>query len=413
MKDYVIFVIMSRVPRLFVALPILNESENIETLLDCLRQQSFSNFEVVVCVNQYDDWWQNPNKVVICEDNLKSIEFLKLADDINIHIIDRSSKGKGWPAKKGGVGWARKTVMDYIITISDIDDIIVSIDADTYYPSDYLQSISDYFVKNEKSGGLAISYYHKLVGYDTDRLILRYEIYMRYYLLNMFRIRNPYSFTALGSAMAFPVWSYRKVGGLTPVSAGEDFYFLQKLVKSSGIGVNCSSVAYPSARMSDRVDFGTGPALIKGNAGNWESYPHYQCTFFDQIEITYSLFNKLYEENVETPMDEFLIQQFGRTNIWEPLRNNYKDQRNFINACVNKVDGLRILQFLRKMQSTNKFRDEKIIYDYLSTYFNDKIDNNLRMRLESFDYRNSPVELLSELRDFLFLKEMEMRKKVI
>lgn len=398
---------------IYVALPIFNEAESIDQILSCLKLQKFSRFEIVACVNQYDSLWQKSGKKSICEDNHKCMELLKGEKSLNIHIIDRSTKGKGWPAKKGGVGWARKTIMDYIVTISDKDDIIVSIDADTYYPPDYLTALFNYFACNPKSGGLAIPYYHKLTNDFTDRLILRYEIYMRYYLLNMIRINNPYSYTALGSAMAFPVWAYCKVGGLTPVPAGEDFYFLQKLVKSMSIGLFCPSVAYPSPRMSDRVIFGTGPALIKGNTGNWDSYPHYHYSFFDQVEKTYNLFSQLYLENIEMPMDEFLIQQYGTKNIWEPLRKNYKDQKNFERACINKVDGLRILQFLRKKQATIKLRDEEIIYDYLSIYFKEEIDNNLLMELAGFDYLVSPIKLLSELRDFLFLKEMEMRKKSI
>lgn len=401
---------MPSTSRIYIALPVLDESKNISPLLNCLRLQSFSNFEIVVCVNQYDDWWNNSDKLLICKDNLKSIELLNPADDLNIHFIDRSTKGKGWPAKRGGVGWARKTLMDYITNISDRNDIIVSIDADTYYPPDYLQSIFDYFVENETSGGLAIPYYHKLASDETDRLILRYEIYMRYYLLNMIRVKNPYGFTALGSAMAFPVWAYKKVGGLTPVSAGEDFYFLQKLVKATNIGNFCSSIAYPSPRFSNRVDFGTGPAIIKGKSGDWESYPNYHYCFFDEVEKTYNLFHNLYEKNIETPMDEFLETQTKKKNIWNPLRKNYKDRKNFMGACVNKVDGLRILQFLRKQQTTVEISDEEIIHDYLNLYYKDEIDGNLLLELKEFRYASSSIELLNELRDFLFQKEMELRK---
>ena len=404
---------MSKIPRIYVALPILNESENINALINCLRLQSFSNFKVVVCVNQYDSWWQESDKIAICEDNIKSIELLKLENDLDIHIIDRSTNGTGWTSKKGGVGWARKTIMDYIVTISDKENIIVSIDADTYYPPDYLQSIFNYFYENKKAGGVAIPYYHKLNNDDTDRLILCYEIYIRYYLVNMIRINNPYSFTALGSAMAFPVWAYLKVGGLTPVSAGEDFYVLQKLVKSTSIGLWCPSVAHPSPRFSDRVDFGTGPALIKGNSGDWESYPNYHHRFFDEIEKTYGLFDDLFMNDITTPMDEFLEGQSKKKDIWKPLRNNYKDQKNFVRACSNKVDGLRILQFLRKQQATIEICDEEIIYDYLVCYCNDEIDDNLLSELEEFSYASSSVELLNKLRNFLFHKEMELRKKSI
>lgn len=402
---------MSNTPRIYVALPVLNESENIKAVLNCLMLQSFSRFEAVACVNQYNNWWQDAGKVDSCIDNQKSLELLGLTKNLNIQIIDRGSKGKGWPPKKGGVGWARKTLMDHIALKADKNDLIVSIDADTYYPPDYLQSVFDFFVENKKLVGLALPYYHKLNNDETDRLILRYEIYMRYYLLNMMRINNPYAYTALGSAMAFPVWAYRKAGGLTPVAAGEDFYFLQKLVKLGTIGIWSSSVAHPSSRFSDRVIFGTGPALIKGQDGDWSSYPHYHYSLFDKVSTTYKLFGKLYNNKTQTPMDEFLKEQFKTENIWEPLRKNYNDKKNFVRACINKVDGLRILQFLRKQQADMETKDEEIIYDYLVNYHKDEIDSKLLSNLENFDYKDSTIELLSALRDFLYRKEMEIREQ--
>lgn len=408
-----IFAHMSETPRIYIALPILNESENINVILACLLAQTFSGFEIVACVNQYDSWWQNDDKVNVCEDNIKSIELLEDAVSLNIHIIDRCTVGNGWPVKRGGVGWARKTIMDYIASKANNSDIIVSIDADTYYPPDYLQSVFDFFTDNEKVVGLAVPYYHRLNNDETDRLILHYEIYMRYYLLNMMRINNPYGYTALGSAMAFPIWAYRKAGGLTPVAAGEDFYFLQKLVKLGRIGIWSLSVAYPSPRFSDRVAFGTGPALIKGNNGDWTSYPHYHFTLFDKVADTFSLFENLYNNGIETPMDEFLKEQTKTENIWEPLRNNYKDQPNFVRACINKVDGLRILQFLRKQHTNIDKRDETIIYDYLVNYFKREINDKLMLKLKHLDYENSSIELLQELRDFLFDKEMELRKSKV
>ncbi len=398
-------------PTIYVALPVLNESDNIVKLIDCLSLQSYSNFKLIVCVNQYDSWWGILDKVAQCEDNVVSLKLLKSVKYIYIEILDHSTKGLGWSDKKGGVGWARKTIMDYIASKANKNDIIVSIDADTYYPTDYLQSIVDFFNENKDVCGLAVPYYHNLNNDDTDRLILRYEIYMRYYLLNMMRINNPYDYTALGSAMAFPVWAYIKVGGLTPVASGEDFYFLQKLVKHSKIGVWSNSVAYPSPRYSNRVLFGTGPALIKGQSGDWSSYPHYHYSLFDKVGETYNIFGELFKNaELTTPLDEFLKSQTNTNNIWSPLLSNYKDQKNFILACANKVNGLRILQYLRKQHENVELCDEDIIYNYLLTYYNDEIDDKLLNDVKNMNYQESSIEMLNELRDFLFHKEMELRK---
>jgi hypothetical protein len=285
-------------------------------------------------------------------------------------------------------------------------------DADTFYPDNYLFSISQHFNKNPEHLGISIPYFHKLKGDDTDKHILRYEIYMRYYALNMLRIQNPYNFTALGSALALPIWAYNKIGGMTPVKSGEDFYLLQKLVKNGTIGQWLETTAYPSSRFSDRVLFGTGPAVIKGAKGDWTSYPLYLSKSFDLVKQTYDLFPELYKKNIKTPLTSFLHDQLKVNELWEPLRKNYKDEANFIKACVNKVDGLRILQFLRFQNSKlDRINNELILKDYLTEYFVDEMDSSLYNILERLDFNSSTVNELDYLRNFLYSEEMKLRKK--
>ena len=73
---------MSAVGKLLIALPILNEFENIEEFIRCIKNQNNQDFELVVCVNQYDDWWNDPEKVALCEDNQKCIAYLKQVSGI-------------------------------------------------------------------------------------------------------------------------------------------------------------------------------------------------------------------------------------------------------------------------------------------------------------------------------------------
>ncbi len=396
--------------RLYLALPVLNEFSQLPQFLHSLENQQFTDFELVVCVNQYDHWWHEAEKKAACEDNQKSLQWLRQYDKFPLKIIDNSSPGRGWAAKKGGVGRARKTIMDAIVAFSGKQDIIVSMDADTYYPGNYLSVVAGYFRDNPKHLGLSLPYFHKLTGdEEADRLMLRYEVYMRYYALNMIRINNPFRFSALGSAMAFPAWAYRKVGGLTPVQGGEDFYFLQKLVKTGPIGYAASTMAYPSSRFSDRVSFGTGPALIKGRAGNWDSYPFFPSELFDKTGATFGLFPGLFEHDLPTPMDDFLKETFKTENVWGLLRNNYKDRVNFVRACENKVDGLRILQFLKKNYAgdgTNLLPLTSFIRKYMPGAFSEEELSEL----EEKGFERTKLALLARLREQFFQRETEMRK---
>ena len=391
----------------------MDESENLLSLIEDIELQDYPKLTLVACVNQYDHWWKEEKNLPICTDNKKSLEILQDEKKIPITIIDKSTKGKGWKKKKGGVGFARKTIKDHISGIANPNDIIISIDGDTSYPSNYASAIADFFKSNKKALGLALPYYHKLSGNITDRLILRYEIYMRYYLLNMLRINNPYAFTAIGSAMACTVASYKKAGGLTPVMSGEDFYFLQKLAKTGNVGIWCNTIAYPSSRFSNRVLFGTGPALIKGNTGDWSSYPIYHFDFFNEVEETFKGFFELYE-NIEKQlaMETFLRKQFNDENIWSPIRNNYKDINNFIKGCYNKVDALRILQYLRNRQPTTMWSNEKILLSYLEKYHREFIEKNSFQLVSDFDFQQSDIDIMSSMRELLFEIETEERKKL-
>ena len=396
----------------YIALPVLNESGEILEFLKMIKDQDEKDFFLVVCVNQYDHWWGDEKYRSWCDDNQQCLQILDAEKELPIKVIDRSSKGKGWPRKKGGVGHARKVIMDWISENAKDDDIILSMDADTVYPVDYLSTVKRFFEENTKSWGLAIPYYHKLTGdIIQDRLILRYEIYMRCFLLNMLRIENPYAFTALGSAMAFPVWAYRKAGGLTPVLSGEDFYFLQKLVKYGSINLNVSTTASPSSRLSDRVTFGTGPALIRGNQGDWSSYPIYAPGLFDEIRKTFQLFSELFEKDIPTPMDDFLKQQFRSSDLWGSMRQNYKDRENFIRACQNKVDGLRILQFLKFRQLSENIVDEISLKDCLEK--DDLLENNQQPMKDILEngLLLALVRNLQIIRNSLFEREMKLRLK--
>lgn len=397
--------------KIFICLPILNESENISDLLGTLKKQSFKNFELIACVNQPEEWWKEDDKIDQCYDNQKSIEILKNENQFPITIIDKSSKGNGWQGKQKGVGWARKLGMDKAADLGCENDLIVSIDADTEYPENYLSSVADIFSRKSKIVGLANPYYHRLTqNKEANSAILRYEIYMRNYAINMLLIDNPYHFTALGSAMATTVKTYNRMGGISPKASGEDFYFLQKLSKFGPLEHWNKYKVYPAARFSTRVNFGTGPAMIKGNTGDWSSYPIYHFKLFEKIKSTYDTFPDLYEKDMDTPMTFFLQNQLKKEDVWKSLRQNYKTTNQFVKACTTLVDGLRVLQFLK--QETDQ--DEILQSEYLRSnllYFS-TINNEYSSQLKDLASSANLNELssLEKLRDTLANFEYSLRK---
>ncbi|MCK4978972.1 MAG: glycosyltransferase family 2 protein [Candidatus Delongbacteria bacterium] len=389
--------------KIYVAIPALNELEYIPKLIEDLVAQSLKDFKVFICVNNPDEWWNDPEKRIQCENNVNTIEYLKSVSDIDITIIDKASQGRGWTGKKKGVGFARQVLFEAIDSVSAEEDIVISLDADTRIPKDYIDSVSKTFKANKKALLLTNPYYHELSGDESiDRAILRYELYMRYYMLNLLKIGSPYSFTALGSAITFKIAGYRKINGITPKEAGEDFYFVNRMKKAGSVLIMNKEVVKPSSRESDRVPFGTGPAVIKGQMGSWESYPFYDVQGFDRIGKTYELFGSLFREDISTPIDDFITENLG-TNIWAPLRKNFKTEQNFIRACHEKVDGLRILQVLRYYQKGDSLEN-------FITFSREKLDIDIK---DDFSFESISIKELNTIRDIYFEREKQLRSDVM
>lgn len=393
---------------LYVAIPAIDELDHLPVTLDNLAAQRVNYpFTVYVCVNQPESWWNNPDKIDVCQNNQQLIKFIRNYPKLPVEIIDKSSLGNGWGDKNHGVGWARRTLFDHILSVATAEDVIVSLDADTCVKPEYLQSIGENF-ENRTLTAVSLPYYHRLTDDDAaNRAILRYEIYMRSYLINLYGISSPYNFTAVGSAIAVRVEALRKIGNITPMKSGEDFYLLQKLRKMAPISNWNAQAVYPAARFSARVYFGTGPAMIKGNEGHWESYPIYHYSLFSSIKDTYLQLAKLYTEDFETPFLQFLKEQYRDDKLWVPIRQNSKTLERFERAFHEKADGLRILQYLKEVNPTQGKTDSVALRENMMHFFDGTIPDFMP---EGYELSDLTIEQLDIIRNMLFEKEMQLRK---
>lgn len=389
----------------------MDELDNLPAFIECIRQQSYPRIKLFICVNQPDSWWGRADKLQACHNNIASLHYLEDIHGIALTVIDRCSEGKGWTAKRSGVGWARKVLMDAIADIANANDVLISLDADTTFERDYFKTVVEGVTANPQASAIAVPYYHRLTGdEEKDRAILRYEIYMRHYAINLWRIGSPYAFTAVGSAIALSMKAYRAINGITPHKSGEDFYFLQKLRKYGPVLTWIPQKVYPAARYSDRVGFGTGPAMIKGRTGNWDSYPIYPYAYFDEVRQTYDLFPALFAHDAITPFDGFLKERFGEDSIWKPLRDNSKTQKQFVRACHHKIDAFRVLQFLKWRSSVDEAANEESLFHCFETHYTE-VFRSLSFSVSGFLLSTAPVKHLDELRNLLCNIESEYQKK--
>ncbi len=254
--------------RLIVMVPCLNEPEIIQTLssLWACDSPEFA-CEVIVVVNESEtssDGIKTAN-----ENTYRQLLAWKQANDRNGMIL-HPIYARSVNAKSAGAGMARKIGMDEAVRrfndLGKSDGIIVSLDADCLVSVNYLQQIGQTFTSNKYCFAATINFRHRVdeLSDEKQRLgIQLYEDYLHYYKKALDFTGFPNSIYTIGSAFAVRVDAYVKQGGMNRRQAGEDFYFLNKLTNLGAITEITEAFVYPSARVSDRVPFGTGAAMNK------------------------------------------------------------------------------------------------------------------------------------------------------
>src|SRR5262249_26021974 len=142
--------------------------------------------------------------------------------------------------------------------------VIVGFDADCRCERNYLTAIERHFERNSNSPGCSIYFEHPLNGPLEPAIyeaIAEYELHLRYYVQALRFGGFPHAFHTIGSSMAVRAGVYRKQGGMNKRKAGEDFYFLHKIIPLGGFTNLVETRVIPSPRASDRVPFGTGKAV--------------------------------------------------------------------------------------------------------------------------------------------------------
>jgi hypothetical protein len=119
--------------------------------------------------------------------------------------------------------------------------------------------------------------------------IINYELHQRYYLEAVRYTGYPYAYHTVGSAFAVRAAAYCRQGGMSKRQAGEDFYFIQKVAMQGNFSECHSTTVHPSARPSDRVPFGTGPAVARQLAEPDAPYLTYAPELFRHLRTFYAL----------------------------------------------------------------------------------------------------------------------------
>jgi glycosyltransferase involved in cell wall biosynthesis len=284
---------------IIVVIPCFNETQlikSLESLNNCDLPKGW--VEIITVINN-SEFSSNTIK----ETNAKTLKLaeqwatLNARNGISFYFINANNL----PDKDAGVGLARKIGMDEaVIRFEQInkDGIIACFDADSTCATNYLVELEKHFQLFPKSPACSIHFEHPLQGNEFSQenyqAIEAYELHLRVYKNALQFCGFPFAFHTIGSSMAVKSKAYQKQGGMNKRKAGEDFYFLQKMMTLGNFSELKTTVIYPSPRVSDRVPFGTGRAMQNYLSNEQKNYTTYSMESFLDLKQFVEQLDNLY-----------------------------------------------------------------------------------------------------------------------
>lgn len=345
-----------------IVIPSLAEAANLPRTLESLSHNPadlLDRFIILVVVNQRAD--ATYEETVDNLETLKSLPLWKKQYRLhNLCWVDAVSSGRELPHKQG-VGLARKIGLDLalpLLNYQNEDPILICLDADTLVQPDYLPAITRHFA-HSPAGGTSISYRHRPAADPTGQSAIdRYELFLRVYVLGLELAGSPYAFHTVGSAMACRASAYCACGGMNRRLAGEDFYFLQQLHKTSRVTPLTGTVVHPSPRSSHRVPFGTGRAVGDMLNEGEQRLLFYQPVVFSIVGEWLACVAENPAADVSvllnsaadiSPVLHDVLEQAGFRDSWENLKKNNREGAKLTAAFHGWFDAFRTMRLVHEL----------------------------------------------------------------
>lgn len=375
--------------RVFIVIPVFVESlEGIMESLSCC-QAEVEEAKVVLVLNNAE----GSDLTAKHKAQAKEWRGAVLDNGLKISIIEALTL----PQKHAGVGLARKIGMDAALAAFaaiNRDGLIVCLDADCRVQENYLQELLR--AERAEINALSIYFEHPLTDLEEKRReqIIHYEIWLRYYVQALRSIGYPHAFHTVGSSMAVRASIYARIGGMNRRKAGEDFYFLHKLIPQGGFYDLTTTTIYPSARDSERVPFGTGRAMLDMNAGRKDFSQVYDPQVFQSIKPLLSDTVAILQGScgqTEKPLLD-AIDQLGWKSDFTALNSRSANDKSLLRNFYYWFNGFRMLKLVHWLRD-NYYPDNPVGREfYMLLNIREKASpvliNTLRDldRNSSFDY---------------------------
>jgi hypothetical protein len=213
--------------------------------------------------------------------------------------------------KKQGVGLARKIGADIACQLLADGRLhnpwVHHTDADTHLPENYFSALHTLSSKELDTASAAIYAYQHRHSDESSRYTAtqHYEQALHYYVDGLKRAGSPYAYHTLGSCIVTHAYYYAQAHGFPKKAGGEDFYLLNKLAKLGDIVNIPNTQLLIDARHSDRVPFGTGPAVDKilAMSNPDDEYLYYHPDCFDELAMLLTHFTDIFQYRCRSTND--------------------------------------------------------------------------------------------------------------
>ncbi len=288
------------------------------------------------------------------KDTTHRMGWATLCKDRNIDLlcIDCATSGN---RLQGGVGSARRIAADCALALIEgkriASEWIHCTDADARLPEGYFNAtagISNRYANNTFAAAI-YPFQHVSDDEVIRDLATHYELHLRYYTERLQYVGSPYGFHSLGSTLAVNANAYAAVRGFPARKGAEDFYLLNKLIKTNPVISLVEPKIQLIARRSHRVPFGTGPALERMQT--LETPTSYAAACFPPLK---EFFTALENQNMATP--NFLehlpeptrnrLRKLGFEEICAKLTKQSTGKIRFRRGCLEWFDGFRLIKYL-------------------------------------------------------------------
>jgi hypothetical protein len=281
---------------------------------------------------------------------------------LRLAVIDASSPGFELRPREG-VGSARRIGLDRGLEVlcrsGSTNGLLISLDADTVVETSYLREIQGHFDR-VSTGAAVVGYAHRQPECARRRrAILLYEVFLRYHELGLRRAGSPYAIPTIGSTIVARADAYVAAGGMNRKQAGEDFYFLQQLVKTSEVSRIDSATVFPAARASSRVPFGTGASVGQFLGGSDELHTAYNPKSYEVLGQWLGLIRRGLGASADELMararevaPELGVYLHGQSfsEVWPKLKRNARDHNALASQFHRWFDGFKSLKMLHHLR---------------------------------------------------------------